>query len=115
MTNDNNVVPITKNKPSPSLDTNDMFRRIMVMADMVTARTKGEFVKIWAKPESLPICYLFFAYHQNCMVVSSYPEADIIFETYEEDEDPHYIGSKDSVVYLAPFKTDEGPMPWVSK
>jgi len=87
--------------------------RCMTTADMIARQTKGAFLKLYAEPEAIPMCYMLFAYHQNCMIVNDMNEADVIVECYEQDEAPHIMGTKDSVVYLALFKPDEGVMPWL--
>ena len=86
--------------------------RCMTTADMIARQTKGEFLRLYAEPDAIPLCYMLFAYHQNMMVVSDMSKADIYVEVYEHDEAPHIMGTKDDVVYLALFKEDEGHMPW---
>ena len=86
--------------------------RCMTTADMLLRQTKGAFLKLYAEPEAIPLCYMLFAYHQNCMLVQELSEADVIVEIYEQPEAPHIMGTKDDAVYLALFKDDEGNMPW---
>lgn len=87
--------------------------RCMTTADMIAQQTKGEFLRLYAEPEAIPLCYMLFAYHQNCMIVSDMFAADVYVELYEREEAPHIMGTKDDVVYLALFKKDEGLMPWM--
>lgn len=87
--------------------------RCMTTADMIAHQTKGEFLKLYAEPDAIPLCYMLFAYHQNMMIVDDLGVADIIVEVYERPEAPHVLGTKDDVVYLALFKDDEGVMPWM--
>jgi len=87
--------------------------RCMTTADMVMKQTKGNFLRLYAEPAAIPLCYMLFAYHQNCMIVSDMSVADVYVEIYEQQEAPHVLGTKDDVVYLALFKPDEGLMPWM--
>lgn len=94
----------------------ELAKRCMSSADLMLAQTNRAFLKFWAEPEAIPLCYMLFAYHQNAMICESMSEADVIIEIYESDDGnpPHVMGSKDTVVFLALFKKDEGIMPWLS-
>lgn len=98
------------------IDHAELAKRCMNSADMLRAQSNNEFLKFWAEPEAIPLCYMLFAYHQNAMICENLADADVIIEIYESDdgEAPHVMGTKDTVVYLALFKKDEGSMPWLS-
>jgi len=85
----------------------------MTSADLILKQTGGQFLKVYAEPNAIPLCYMLFAYHQNMQIIDDLSNADVIVEIYEQDEAPHIMGTKDDVVYLALFKEDEGNMPWV--
>lgn len=87
--------------------------RCMHSADMMLRQTNRAFLRFYAEPKAIPLCYMLFAYHQNAMITSDLSQADVVVEIYEKEEVPHIMGTKDSVVYLALFKDDEGVMPWV--
>lgn len=89
--------------------------RCMRAADKMRIQTEFNFLKFWAEPEAIPLCYMLFAYHQNAMICESLADADVVVEIYESEdgEPPHIMGTKDSVVYLALFKENEGIMPWL--
>lgn len=92
----------------------DLAKRCMTSADMMAKQTNRAFLRFWAKPDAIPLCYMLFAYYtDNAMVVENIGDADVIVEIYEQDEAPHYLGTKDDVVYLALFKPDDGLMPWL--
>lgn len=97
------------------IDHAELAKRCMNSADMMRAQTNGNFLKFWAEPDAIPLCYMLFAYHQNAMICESIADADVIVEIYESEdgEPPHMMGVKDTVVYLALFKHDEGIMPWL--
>lgn len=99
------------------IDQTELFSRCMKAADRLLIDSNRAFLKVWAEPESWPLCYVLFAYHQNMMMCESMTDADLIIETYESEdgEPPHIMGTKDTVVYLALFKKDEGTMPWLVK
>ena len=87
--------------------------RCMHSADMMLKQTNRAFLKFYAEPKAIPLCYMLFAYHQNAMITSDISQADVVVEIYEQEKVPHFMGTKDSVVYLALFKDDEGVMPWL--
>lgn len=87
--------------------------RCMTSADMMLKQTKGGFLRLYAEPESIPLCYMIFAYHQNCMIVSDVTIADVIVECYEPDEEVPILGTKPDVRYVALFKQNEGLLPWL--
>ncbi len=89
--------------------------RCMTSADMLTKQLKGDFLRLYGKPEAIPLCYMLFAYHQNCMIVNDMTIADVIVEVYESKEEVPVMGTKPTVRYIALFKEDEGLMPWFSK
>ena len=87
--------------------------RCMTSADMMLKQTNGDFLRLWAEPDAIPLCYMIFAYHQNCMIVSDMTMADVIVECYEKDDNVPFIGAKKNARYVALFRTDEGLMPWM--
>lgn len=93
----------------------ELAKRCMDSADMMRRQSNNEFLRFWAEPEAIPLCYMLFAYHQNAMLCDSLNDADVIVEIYESEdgEPPHVMGAKDTVVFLALFKRDEGVMPWL--
>ena len=120
-----NVIPLNNYKPQVpafTVDTDgvkhitheEIAGRCMTTADMLLRQTKGAFLKLWAKPDAIPLCYMLFAYHQNCMITNDMSEADVVVEIYEQEKSPHIMGTKDDVVYLALFKSGEGVVPWAS-
>lgn len=86
--------------------------RCLTTADMLARQTQGEFLRLYAESDAIPLCYMLFAYHQNCMVIDDITEADVIVEVYEKDEVSHILGTKENVQFVALFKDDEGIMPW---
>lgn len=93
-------------EPRP-LTIEDVFARVRNAAYKIHDQSAGHFIKIWIEPDDMLYAAIFFAYHDNCMIVPSHLDADVILVKREQEQPPHMMGLKDGMVFVPLFKPDE--------